>query len=283
MFHEKEFKTMKPTYNLYSQTTRRRVLTGIAGILSFSTAPAFMKKSMISGRNTVLTEEIPPDKPTAADYIQEGLVAMWDGIENAGWGLHDYDATVWVDLIGGNNMSFIGDCSFGDDYCHFQSSTSYSNAPLTSEMLSLLSSGYSDQCVVVEHAIFSTGSANGIFAINKCGLNVRGTSLSIIQPVRPSGTGSYIYHTLSTGAYSIMADNSSSLIYENSEIISSQAGYIISQASSSNGFTVNRRENFYQYGLGSLKVGCRRVYTRVLSTDEIAYNCKIDKLRFNLP
>lgn len=23
---------------------------------------------------------------TAKDYVQDGLVAMWDGIENAGWG-----------------------------------------------------------------------------------------------------------------------------------------------------------------------------------------------------
>ena len=26
---------------------------------------------------------------TAKDYAQNGLLAMWDGIENAGWGVHD--------------------------------------------------------------------------------------------------------------------------------------------------------------------------------------------------
>ena len=24
-------------------------------------------------------------KPTARDYVQDGLIAMWDGIENVGW------------------------------------------------------------------------------------------------------------------------------------------------------------------------------------------------------
>ena len=28
-------------------------------------------------------------KPTARDYVQDELVAMWDGKENAGWGQHN--------------------------------------------------------------------------------------------------------------------------------------------------------------------------------------------------
>jgi len=39
--------------------------------------------------------------PSAADYIQDGLILMWDGIENAGVGIHDPDASVWVDLVSG--------------------------------------------------------------------------------------------------------------------------------------------------------------------------------------
>lgn len=36
---------------------------------------------------------------TAKSYVQNGLLAMWDGIENAGFGVHDPDATYWVDLV----------------------------------------------------------------------------------------------------------------------------------------------------------------------------------------
>lgn len=37
-------------------------------------------------------------KPTSADYVQSGLVAQWDGIDNAGTGTHDPAATIWKNL-----------------------------------------------------------------------------------------------------------------------------------------------------------------------------------------
>lgn len=40
-------------------------------------------------------------RKTARDYVQDGLIVMWDGIENAGWGVHDAAATNWLDLVGG--------------------------------------------------------------------------------------------------------------------------------------------------------------------------------------
>jgi len=33
---------------------------------------------------------------------------MWDGIENAGWGVHDENATIWVDLVGGVEWRVFG-------------------------------------------------------------------------------------------------------------------------------------------------------------------------------
>lgn len=39
-------------------------------------------------------------QPTPAmRYIQDGLLAMWDGEENAGFGKHDAAATQWVDCV----------------------------------------------------------------------------------------------------------------------------------------------------------------------------------------
>lgn len=38
--------------------------------------------------------------PTARDYVQDGLVVLYDGIENVGWGEHDGTASAWVDLAG---------------------------------------------------------------------------------------------------------------------------------------------------------------------------------------
>lgn len=37
-------------------------------------------------------------KPTSDDYVQDGLVAQWDGIDNAGTGAHNPSATIWKNL-----------------------------------------------------------------------------------------------------------------------------------------------------------------------------------------
>ena len=52
---------------------------------------------------------------TARDYVQDGLVAMWDGIENAGWGVHDPNATVWTDLVNGMGINLIEQAMFSEN------------------------------------------------------------------------------------------------------------------------------------------------------------------------
>ena len=53
---------------------------------------------LIAARNALNAGKQAPI--TAASYVQTGLIAMWDGIENAGWGTHDPTATTWADLTG---------------------------------------------------------------------------------------------------------------------------------------------------------------------------------------
>ena len=42
---------------------------------------------------------------TSASYVQDGLIAQWDGIDNAGTGAHNPSATVWKDLKGSCDMT----------------------------------------------------------------------------------------------------------------------------------------------------------------------------------
>ena len=44
----------------------------------------------------------------AFSYIQKGLAACYDGVENAGAGVHDPNATTWVDLTGHGNDGTVG-------------------------------------------------------------------------------------------------------------------------------------------------------------------------------
>ena len=97
-------------------TTRREVVTkcgaGLAAIIAAGKAPAAFIKSMCAARNALLSGGA---KLSAKSYVQDGLVAMWDGIENAGWGVHDASATTWTDLIGGITPTANSTLTWGDD------------------------------------------------------------------------------------------------------------------------------------------------------------------------
>ena len=50
---------------------------------------------------------------SAKSYVQEGLYAQWDGIENAGWGTHDSAAQKPIELAGGGFL-LVADGLFED-------------------------------------------------------------------------------------------------------------------------------------------------------------------------
>jgi len=56
-------------------------------------------------------------------YVQDGLIACWDGIENAGAGVHDGSATVWKDVVDGYEFSLTG-VTVNDDRMTFAGSAS---------------------------------------------------------------------------------------------------------------------------------------------------------------
>ena len=51
---------------------------------------------------------------SARSYVQDGLISMWDGIENAGYGQHDAENTSWTELIGSIPLkaSSLGNCTW---------------------------------------------------------------------------------------------------------------------------------------------------------------------------
>ena len=59
-----------------------------------------MKKAMMMLAAVAASMVLPvqADGVNAFSYIQKGLVACYDGIENAGAGVHDPNATTWVEI-----------------------------------------------------------------------------------------------------------------------------------------------------------------------------------------
>ena len=54
---------------------------------------------------------------TSASYVQDGLIAQWDGIDNVGTGTHDPTATVWKDLAGHNDLTLTNSAAWRRGIC----------------------------------------------------------------------------------------------------------------------------------------------------------------------
>ncbi len=69
-----------------------------------STDPADWAPIYVEGHTP---DAILPNTFDATDYVQDGLVALYDGIENAGVGVRDGSAAIWKNLVaGGPDLTF---------------------------------------------------------------------------------------------------------------------------------------------------------------------------------
>ena len=60
---------------------------------------------------------LPASSAWTNPYVTDGMIAMWDGEWNAGGGVHDPNATQWVDLVGSNSFgNFANGVAFGENY-----------------------------------------------------------------------------------------------------------------------------------------------------------------------
>ena len=101
-----------------SSTTRREFL--LAGGLG-AVGAVFGKpiRGCMGAGNFTPSENRPY---SASDYVQDGLVCQFDGKENAGFGIHDPQNTIWTALVGGvDAIRQGGTISWSDDACVFHS------------------------------------------------------------------------------------------------------------------------------------------------------------------
>lgn len=77
---------------------------GLAAIMSSRTCPSAIVKSLV-GASSASAET---DFRWSSPYQDRSLIHMWDGIENAGYNIHDEYSLVWKDLIGDSDFMMSG-------------------------------------------------------------------------------------------------------------------------------------------------------------------------------
>ena len=245
---------------------------------------------------------------TARDYIRDGLVALWDGIENAGWGTHDSNAAIWKDLVGDMDFTeFGGGKTWEDDalHCH-RVWASPMIVEMTDDMYAFLKGKVDEASLTVEYVFTDDGTAfpsgNGTGGIAPVALMGRGNSFMYIRKsamyANPFGSGYGYYWPYiakegieNGGTYSFalngvlseykistrMAFNGDAHdedIPRNSSTISGSWSER-SSIYSGKDVTLFSNRNGITGSLHSI-----RIYSRTLLSEEMAFNANVDALRF---
>lgn len=212
---------------------------------------------------------------SARSYVNDGLIAMWDGIENAGWGQHNSSATTWKDLIGTNDLDTMNSNTFGDN-C----------ALITDARLGI---GSSDK-----HIDLYTGTVEMVCEAAPMGrasflrlgnTNSSSYSLGISYTNNPGSVSGIGGNITTTGATFSTSQRHFAATYDGTTYLM----YVDGVPATINATSFRTYGNITIGGVGGRtyslngKVYSVRVYNRVLTAQEIAANYAIDKARFNLP
>ena len=200
-------------------------------------------------------------------YVTDGLVAMWDGEWNAGGGVHDPNATTWIDLA--------GNCNVYDSRIIYSANTAYiSGYPNTSLSLPDLPifSGARTFCAVMRR---KTGSAGQYSLSFRDGYNWYFLNAMRTYGCRDDAGKEWNTNTSSladTQAFSVVVVRSD----DECRIMINNVAYALTTAQAAVSVVPRigfRNGEWYRLAL----------YSRALTAAEIAANHAIDKERFNLP
>ena len=241
---------------------------------------------LIAARNAIAGGK----KISAKSYIQDGLIAMWDGIENAGWGVHDPNATVWRDLTGnGRDWTLISAGSFRDD-CF------YCNGNAAAAQQPILPLAYTIEC------LSQTISGRWIFVGNSKGN--AGANPGCVQGFCNSADLTFVqtgftYPTATTISYPRVNVREKHLLsvayqYYNEYSLIPKDNYVdgslVDSFTDFRNYWVNPGMSLLGYNNGGSaswlwtgSIYALRLYSRALTAEEIRHNYEIDRKRFGLP
>ena len=262
---------------------------------------------MMLGARTAAWYKSGDGVPTARNYVQSGLVAMWDGIENAGWGVHNPNATEWKDLINGNDATLqtaLSDGRYWRDNCFYNTleSAMFIGAPTSSLKTALTAGDFTIQGVFVPEIQPSTGNfcafqcspaditTDGcIFSMvnmSSCGsankMTWAGTRATITLPREMKTLNALLGTSFNpTFVFDFVNGTQKTMLWNLSATISTTDA--VPTASDLTSFAIG----CYNWNAGRSRAILGelynfRIYSRALTADEVARNYAIDKSRFNL-
>lgn len=218
--------------------------------------------------------------PTARDYVQDGLIAMWDGIES------EFDGSIWRDLTHGYELNFNNFTVKDQSYRRVNESGRVDNAeffvPSEGSILDVLSAYNNAGDSTVEYyqgdsintstgvALAGLSSANNYFGkgqvssnVSKVYLRSQGSSYWPSQVVTP---------TLGPGIWS-----HTSTVINGGLLYGWYNGIELQYSTQPPAYDVDATRFMLNRACAYKNL---RIYSRALIVEEIAYNYAIDVARF---
>ena len=212
------------------------------------------------------------DVVTAQSYIQRGLVANWDGIENAGrYGEHRESITAWKDLVAGATWTLPANAVVGEDCVTYAGSAASWNGNYTAATISKVRNG------TLEAAFYVTEACSGQILFGGSGYRVS---------MRADSSADKLTLTASGGANVPMAV-CPILGLKNTACVTFLSD--TPQTAYTNGFeTTFSGNNRIDTTSGTISSGgsmkgsiyAMRMYGVALTADEARYNAAVDAVRF---
>jgi len=261
----------------------------------------------VAGTGDVFAEYAHAKKPQAARsvksrYVQDGLIAMWDGVDNMGLGSHVANATTWRDLVGGHaDMTFTATPTVGATYYDLSKGgcgtdaedigLSLNDGQTTVEIVCTVNSIKNDATLFacVDGTDTATGAAGNRFAW------VRHQDTAIIGGLEYKwnvyyGQSPLIDTRLGTVRhYSFMFNHPTAP----GDVVITTNGVYAATVTGMNmkGNAVNARFSLGQRiciagnstAISDMRVHCVRVYDRTLTDAERLANLAVDRERFESP
>lgn len=225
---------------------------------------------MILGARTAAWAKSGGRVPTAKDYVQDGLVAMWDGIEGG-----------WANIVGGHEqMEFVGTHQLKNDCVYIDglsgaygivNGLSLGSNPTTQEFVVKIDDQDIFGRLIAEQTGLCLGRRSNNYSLSfwLYGFGVD-TQISLVDTI----LGKRLSVSVGIGSEKVdhVYINGKSDIYGTFYVAKSNYPSVV---------TFFNREAGERGITGELC--CARIYNRVISAQDIAHNYEIDKSRFNLP